>query len=347
MGTITVDTSPEEKRSRLKKAAENLIGLSIADSTTRQYHSSLCRYVEFCKNLDLVAYPIHQSNLMLFATELADTMAHSGINVILCGVKFYAQKYGYNSEFSSYKRLYLLLRGIKRSQGKKFKKPLRSPITPDMLNQLKFNLFHSYRSCHDKLMLWSAMLSAFFGFLRISEFTSTRAKSFEVETTLCLSDITTLEGNSFGLQLKASKTDPFRTGVQVRLAGNDSPLCPTHALRSYLQYRGGNEGPLFIFENGHYLTRQSFTRVIQELLPGIKNISTHSFRIGAATTAAALGFPRWLIKSLGRWESDCFRLYIRVPMDTIKKVSSSITQQTGSLMVFDPDLFTKIEDYRS
>jgi len=34
--------------------------------------------------------------------------------------------------------------------------------------------------------------------------------------------------------------------------------------------------------------------------------SSHSFEIGAASTAAAAGIPDWKIQALGRWSSDCY-----------------------------------------
>ena len=40
------------------------------------------------------------------------------------------------------------------------------------------------------------------------------------------------------------------------------------------------------------------------------NYASHSFRIGAATTAAAAGIPAWLIKTLGRWNSKAYLAYI-------------------------------------
>ena len=40
----------------------------------------------------------------------------------------------------------------------------------------------------------------------------------------------------------------------------------------------------------------------------------HSFRIGAATTAATRGFTDRQIQTMGRWKSAAFKRYIRIPM---------------------------------
>ncbi|EGF97157.1 uncharacterized protein MELLADRAFT_87573 [Melampsora larici-populina 98AG31] len=37
----------------------------------------------------------------------------------------------------------------------------------------------------------------------------------------------------------------------------------------------------------------------------------HSFRVGGASLRAALGIPHSAIKTLGRWTSACYALYLR------------------------------------
>jgi hypothetical protein len=45
-----------------------------------------------------------------------------------------------------------------------------------------------------------------------------------------------------------------------------------------------------------------------------KQNESHSFRIGAATTAHMMGIPDNINKAMGCWHSDSFLRYIRVPL---------------------------------
>ena len=67
-------------------------------------------------------------------------------------------------------------------------------------------------------------------------------------------------------------------------------------------------GPLFAFRDGRPLTRQRFVVAVRRVLDSAgvdaKKYAGHSFRIGAATTAAAKGFEDSTIQTLGRWKSS-------------------------------------------
>ena len=325
--------------SSLEKQASSLIALSVAPATKKKYDRCIKSYIQFCKYANINPTPISEHILILFATDLAPKVAHSNISCHIAAIKYFAHVNGFYLDLAPFDRLYRLLRGIKRSQGSKFRKPPRVPITPPLLLSMGRNLWNSSYKFEDKIMLWAAMLTAFYGFLRVSEYTSPRTLVFDPETTLCYQDITLTSPSSFQLHLKASKTDPFRVGVTITIHANSSPLCPLRAIRPYLSRRQQKPGPLFMWQDGRYLTRSGLAAVLARIKPpGTQNMSSHSFRIGAASTAAAAGHPRWLIQALGRWTSNCFREYIRIPKTTLAAVSKSLATQTSlAITPFDPD----------
>lgn len=53
--------------------------------------------------------------------------------------------------------------------------------------------------------------------------------------------------------------------------------------------------------------------------------SGHSFRIGAASTAAARGIHESTIQTLGLWNSDCYKCYVHISHQELAKISKSIS----------------------
>ena len=144
-------------------------------------------------------------------------------------------------------------------------------------------------SVYDDVLFWAARCLAYFGFLRSSEFTVPTANAFSPYLHLSVNDITVdrrVDPSQNQVNIKVSKTDPFRHGCIIALDQGRSPLCPVEAVLSYLSIRGGGSGPLFVRTNGVPLTRAHFTERLRSLLSaaGIAGrYSSHSFRIGWCT----------------------------------------------------------------
>jgi len=236
-------------------------------------------------------------------------------------------------------RLQKVLTGIKLSQMPP--KLTRHPITIQILISI-YNYFQPSQSYNvDHIMLWAAFTLAFYGFLRASEFTC-NSSSFDPTVHLCLRDITFIRNiespNHMLVSIKQSKTDPFRKGCTLTIARSTTSTCSVMATRDYLlQCKSVATGPLFTFTNGKWLSRGSLTKELRSVLQccGLpaNHYFTHSFRIGAATTAAAAGVPSWLIKVLGRWSSDCYERYIRTPQKTLLAIPKKLVMDNSNFVI--------------
>ena len=136
--------------------------------------------------------------------------------------------------------------------------------------------------------------------------------------------------SSLRIRIKASKTDPFRQGVDIFMGRTGNELCTVVATLAYMVQRGPGPGPLFKFQDGKPLTRQRFVARVREALTsaGVDSsaYSGHSFRSGAATTAAKCGVSDAVIKMLGRWKSSAYQLYIKTPRDQLAKISMELVK---------------------
>ena len=84
-------------------------------------------------------------------------------------------------------------------------------------------------------------------------------------------------------------------------------------------------------QDGSHLTRQRFASLITNTLQlaGIddKRYTTHSFRIGAATSAKDAGISDVHVKMLGRWKSNAYQLYVRTPSDKLAGLSKQLVSK--------------------
>ena len=122
--------------------------------------------------------------------------------------------------------------------------------------------------------------------------------------------------------MEASKTDPFRTGVDVIIA---APIALS-ALSRYASLCTAEgvltTAPLFHFDDGSPINRRWLMSRVDDLLWSIhldpRAYSSHSFRKGGTVSLQQQGVEDSIIRRTGRWRSDAFNLYVRhASMDSL------------------------------
>ena len=235
---------------------------------------------------------------------------------------------GYPDPFvnNSLPRLTYVLKGIQRAERPTRSGDRRLPILPSVLEAL-LEVWSANGNLLEHKMLWAACCLGFFGFMRAGEFTATPTQACP----LLPADIAVDNHSSptyLSVHLRRSKTDPFGKGVTLFIGRTYQRICPVAAVLSYMAVRPPTGGPLFVNTNGSPLTPVQLVHYVRMALKqkgwDVSHYSGHSFRIGAATTAAAMGVPIPTIKMLGRWESEAYTRYIRFPREQLTNIPKQL-----------------------
>ncbi len=312
------------------------LSASLADTTKQSYNTGLRSYLSFCDahGYHAHAWPAHWKTVCLWLSWLGDRVQPNTVRAYLSALDTAHEMAGEVPPVRGQvippllERVY---RGIKRTHGM-VSKAIRRPITTALLQQMHPLLRHQIP---DHAALWAAMCCGTYGLLRMGEFTADKRRV----TSLRICDLTFIDASagevtfpahaplppSFlpshaTLFIAASKMDPFRKGVRVVLA---SPVVLS-ALTSHLALhtqRHVPTAPLFLMSDGNALSRDTAIAATRRLIDGIGlaagEYAGHSYRKGGAQSLIDAGTPVHILKTMGRWESDCYRLYLTMPINTI------------------------------
>jgi hypothetical protein len=273
------------------------------------------QYSRFCHEYQYTAFPITKHALCHFIAKEAPNRRASSMTQLIASLKSHHIDCGYSNEiFENDGQIKRILRGVKIVNGIKPTNN-RLPITRDIVQKLVAQCNNSFND----VVMRAAICVAFAGFLRTGEFTYDSWNSSSHQSNISRGAITFNHG-SVTLTLPKSKTDPFSMGVPISMPGTYDSICPREALKRLMfLYPAPADAPLFSCNNQYgYLQNMFFTRgwfldSLRNLLikAGINPVgySGHSFRKGAAHTAAAAGMSDQEIKTLGRWKSNAYKLY--------------------------------------
>ena len=323
---------------QLDPVVQRYFTAALTPSTHRTYKAAERRYLNFCKSFHLTPFPTTEAILCYYVACLGqEGLAHATIKAYLSGVRQSQIAQGFPEPHpAAMPRLQQVIRGVRVEQGRAGRSPrTRLPITPTILRKMKA-VWEDEGVTQDTMMLWAASSLTFFAFCRSGEVTVPSEKDYDPSTHLSYEDIAVdnkMNPSMLFMRLKKTKTDPFREGVKITIGASGDDICPVAALLAYLAQRGSRPGPLFLWHDNTPLTKTQFGVEVRKALGKAKlpaeQFAGHSFRIGAATTAATVGIEDSVIQTMGRWKSAAYLLYVR--LDSRKLATVSKVLSTSSL----------------
>ena len=311
----------------LNAESQRLLFASAASSTWSSYRTGLRAFDKFRESQNFVHnWPVPLSHLIAFIAFMSiKDLAVSTARLYIASISA-LHKLRNLSDSTAHFLICKLLEGFRRCNAQQVR--TRGPITYRLLVKV-VNVLPSICHSHYEFFLFKAAFAlAFFGFLHISEFALT-GKNATQPRMLKLADVKIIDSSPpvALVHVGFSKTDQRGRGTDLRLIGNSpSQVCPVMALKEFLELRSQHPGPLFCHFDKSPVTRYQVQAILRSALSAVgepcSNFSTHSFRIGSATSAATNSVSEERMKEMGRWNSEAYKSYICIPSRDISCLDS-------------------------
>jgi len=240
--------------------------------------------------------------------------------VYLAGIKQLHTHFGVECPDIRNNAVKMLLQGLRNAEFTTEKINKRNPATADTQKALKQALTEQARPLPEKRLLWAAASLLFFGAFRASEILCRSDNEFDPVFCLCDKDVT-LEKMPDGCEklrivIKMPKEEKQQSQIAVDIfETTDKQICPVDAWKKWqAQHTPAATKtlqPHFRWESGKPLTITQLNSELKTVFGSNAGISSHSFRIGAATALGEMGHNDAEIQAIGRWHSNAFKRYTR------------------------------------
>jgi hypothetical protein len=313
----------------VKRELEEAARHSVARKTWATYSTAERLLGKFCKEKKkTLNFPIEERDLLSFIHWLAYERGVSAatINGYIAGVRKIHIIRGFAEPQLRTQLVKMVLDGRKNMEAAdRLRRRVqgRQPVTVDILKVIKNRLVEWQANNTDKVSMWAVCTLLFNGALRGGEVLSRSAFTFDPACTLLRADIAVVEDckdrrkNMVQLRVKMPKEDRKGEVTVVDIYQTEDDICPVRAVKKWSRVTAGaeNDQPAFRFDSGLPITAASFNAVLKDRLEGVldKRITTHSFRIGAASRMGQFGMSDKDVQAAGRWGSRAFETYLRLP----------------------------------
>jgi site-specific recombinase XerD len=285
----------------LIKTVEKIEG-AYAPSTIRAYRSNFEVFIKYCDGNNVSALPAEPDIVAQYIKKLSDgRLKSSSIKIAVASI---ASIHNLNSlnDHTQTPDVKIEMRRMYRTLGRYAKQAYG--INKDLLDKMVAATNDSLRGVRDRAIL----LVAYDTLCRRSELVSLEFEDLVIDS----------NNESLQLKLRKSKTDPHGIGKNLYLS-NEAQL----ALKEWIDKSKISSGKIFraitatgkikdSLNSSHvgriYKKLTQVSRIDQSM---IKNISSHSLRVGAAQDLLIAGASLAIIMNRGRWsKTDIVMRYI-------------------------------------
>ena len=248
-------------------------------------------------------------------------------------------------------RLPAMLKGLKRVLGQAPAR-IRRGLAPQALRRAMDLLLNKDNPEHANLR--AALAVAFQGLLRGEEFAIDPNKRWVAVDRLTRGDIVELTAERLILMMHPCKNMRVLKGKTVPLVigAGGTYIDAVAEVRNMLRVdpargKDPHQVPLFrVPSSNSCITKPKVHSLVKELMAAVNenpdHFGTHSMRIGGATALFARGADPTVIRTMGRWSSDIYHLYVRACFERC----CEWTRMAGSVVVTDVVTeFDEVEAY--
>lgn len=305
----------------LKSHLKFLLSNDLTPASRQLYKRAFSLYAQFYQKCFHTCFqlPISSEELALFVSYLhANKYAAASVSSYISALGYVHRLKAIPDPTTSFiiKRL---LRCVHKTASST---DSRLPITECILRKLIESLPFVTRTHYDMVLFRSMFLLAFFAFLRIGEITIGKDSP---QNTIKYNAVKMFGRQNVPSRLEIVMSD-FKwqqshrpTILSVPCNTSNPATCPVKSLVEYMSLRGSSEGPLFCHPPNKGISRTYFNQFLHKAVQFAgydpNKYKSHSFRIGAATKAATMGFSELDIQHMGRWGSNsAYKKYVRISL---------------------------------
>jgi hypothetical protein len=329
----------------VKQSLARIGNFGLAKSTWSSYKTGermLMKCKKECEgNFEL---PLGKGALLIFINWLITSrgLKAATINCYLASIRQMHLVRGLEPPALRSSQVQLILKGQQNIDNEKRREGEsrgRLPMTISLMKLLKEKIRRWGRDDETKLLVWAVATMAFHGAFRIHELLCKNEASFDPAYELLGEDIVTTavkEGDlvttMITVKLKCPKEQRDGKAVLVDIFESGGPICPVRAFQKWkLLAKCENGKPAFRGPCGTPLTGRKLNSYVKDLLKDSINyregqLTTHSFRSGIASLLGSKGFSDEEIKQAGRWSSNAFQVYMKLPRTKRAAIARRIGQ---------------------